>query len=266
MQYDAWTDTKRYDALSDSKKTAYKIAFKRLEPIHHMDIGDVRLEDLQPIVDSVATYYPARDVRQVLSHLFKPAVIDGRAAKNYAEYIDLPQTEKPQKDAFNLEEVNSLWGIYELDIFAGYILLMIYTGMALGELQNVKREYVDLDKHMIHNVGTKNELRKRTPIFVCSLIEPVLLALYEKSSDSERLLNHNEDVFYKKYYEVLESAKCRKLTPHCCRHTTATALAQADVHPAIIKTIMRHSKYQTTTEYTHIDADAMVKALDKILR
>jgi integrase len=263
-QYEAWTATKKYDSLSVSKKTAYRIAFTKLQPIHNMDIGDVRLEDIQPIIDCAETYYPARDIRQVLSHLFKPAVIDGRAEKNYAEYIDLPPKSSPVKDAFTAEEIIRLWERYETNQFVGFILLMIYTGMAFGELRNVRCSNIDFIGHVIKDVGTKNELRKKTPIFICPYIEPVLRALYDAVNGQGRLLSMGENSFYEQYYTALDHSGCRRLTPHCCRHTTATALAQSDVHPAVIKTIMRHSKYQTTTEYTHINADAMASALGKI--
>ena len=56
----------------------------------------------------------------------------------------------------------------------------------------------------------------------------------------------------------------RPLTPHCCRHTCATALAEDDVAPAIIKEILGHTNYQTTLGYTHISLAAKLEAVNKI--
>lgn len=265
MQYQAWEGSLKFTKLSKSKQTAYRIAYGRLTPIKNMPIGDIRLEDIQPIINGIGSYYPARDVKQVLSHLFKLAVVDGRADKNYADFIELPSMPKSKKDAFTAAEVKALWADYKTSPFTGYILLMIYTGMALGELQNVKRSNIKLQERQIIDVGTKNALRNSTPIFLADIIIPVVQHLYMLSASSEKLLNMNEDNFYAAYYATLERAGCRRLTPHCCRHTTATALAEAGIQPAIIKTIMRHSNYQTTTGYTHIDTQTMVNALNTML-
>ena len=75
----------------------------------------------------------------------------------------------------------------------------------------------------------------------------------------------NEPLFYESFYSTLQRAGCRRLPPICCRHTTATALAEAGVHPSVIKQIMRHRNYATTLNYTHIDIQPMLDALTLLL-
>ncbi len=261
-KYQTWTDSRDFTQLSKSKQCAYRIAFSKVEPLHLMQIGDIRREDIQKIVDTIDTYYPARDVRQVMSHLLQLAVIDGQTDKNYAETITLPEKEDPNKDAFTTEEIRALWKDYRAgNEFTGYELLMIYTGMATGELQHVDRDKIDFDLSIINEVGTKNELRKKFPVIICPFIMPVLKSLYLRSSNSKNLLNMSEPNFYDAHYATLQRAGCRRLPPNCCRHTTATALAEAGVHPSIIKKIMRHRNYATTLNYTHIDIQPMLDAL-----
>jgi integrase len=261
-KYQTWTDSRDFTQLSKSKQCAYRIAFGRLETLQLLQIGDICREDIQKIVDTVDTYYPARDVRQVMSHLLQLAVIDGQTDKNYAETITLPEKEDPEKDAFTAEEIRALWKDYHAgNEFSGYALLMIYTGMATGELQNVKRDKIDFDMSIINEVGTKNDIRKKSPVIICPFIMPILKALYLRSSKSKNLLNMDEPLFYEAFYATLQRAGCRRLPPNCCRHTTATALAEAGVHPSIIKQIMRHRNYATTLNYTHIDIQPMLDAL-----
>ena len=58
-------------ALSDSKQTAYKIAWKRLEDLAGKKIDKLTVAQLQAVInDECETYYPARDVKVLLSHLF----------------------------------------------------------------------------------------------------------------------------------------------------------------------------------------------------
>lgn len=55
-------------------------------------------------------------------------------------------------------------------------------------------------------------------------------------------------------------------TPHCCRHTYISLLAEADVDQRIIKKIIGHSGAMTLTEkvYTHFDMKELVDAINKI--
>ena len=55
-------------------------------------------------------------------------------------------------------------------------------------------------------------------------------------------------------------------TPHCCRHTCISMLAEAGVDQTIIKKVVGHSGAMTLTEkvYTHFDVQELVKAINKI--
>lgn len=55
-------------------------------------------------------------------------------------------------------------------------------------------------------------------------------------------------------------------TPHCCRHTCISMLAEAGVDQTIIKKIVGHSGAMTLTEkvYTHFDVKELVNAINKI--
>lgn len=55
-------------------------------------------------------------------------------------------------------------------------------------------------------------------------------------------------------------------TPHCCRHTCISLLAEAGVDQTIIKKIAGHSGAMSLTEkvYTHFDVQELVKAINQI--
>ena len=55
-------------------------------------------------------------------------------------------------------------------------------------------------------------------------------------------------------------------TPHCCRHTCISLLADAHVDQTIIKKIVGHSGAMTLTEkvYTHMDVNELIKAINMI--
>lgn len=75
----------------------------------------------------------------------------------------------------------------------------------------------------------------------------------------------HEKVFYNTFYATLERLSIIKLALHCCRHTKATALANADVAPAVIIAILGQEDYTTTLKnYTHIKLHEMLDAVNKI--
>jgi integrase len=55
-------------------------------------------------------------------------------------------------------------------------------------------------------------------------------------------------------------------TPHCCRHTCISMLADTHVDKTAIKKIVGHSGAMTLTEkvYAHLDINELVKAINLI--
>lgn len=261
-----WRETAE-STISKSKLVAYDIAFKKFSNrVLYSDIADLTFEDLQNNVsDAASTYYPARDMKTLLSHMYKRAMLNQYVAVNLAEYIVLPKLEEATQSAFAEEEVSNLWEDYaEGHIFTGYILLMIYTGMMPGELMIVTKDKIDWGNQQIAGAGMKTKKRKETPIILSDFIIPVLHTLCDAYPDKEKLLPMDEKVFRKKFAETLERTGCRPLKPYSCRHTTATALAANSVTPSVIKEIMRHAKFETTQRYIHVDTDATLQAVNNL--
>ncbi len=266
-----WTGYKNsdYKDLSQSKQTAYAIAWSRLEVLAARNMDELGISDLQDCIDNAtSTFYPARDMKAVLSHLFKRAVAEGHARTNLAEYIRLPKLEEKEMEPFTEEELRKLWDAYGAgDSFIGYILLMIYSGMMPGELFGLKKNMINWETHEIVGCGLKTKKRKETPIIFPAMIEPVLRDLVDQSkSRVDYVLCLNRDTFYGKWHETLNRVGIPDRAPYSCRHTTATALALGNNAPSVIQEVMRHTKFTTTQRYIHPtneSAHAAVDALSK---
>lgn len=77
--YNGW-EAADYQDLSKSKQTAFRIAWGKLNAIADREMDSITINDLQTVVDEKAqTYYPAKDMKTLLSHLFKRAVAEGHA-------------------------------------------------------------------------------------------------------------------------------------------------------------------------------------------
>lgn len=256
-----------YQDLSKSKQTAFKIAWEKLDQLAGKEIGKLTIDDLQSTINEKAsTYYPARDMKILLSHLYKRAVAEGNARTNLAEFIRLPSLEEKEMRPFTEDELKKLWTAYgNGDKFIGYILLMVYSGMMPGELFKLKPDMIDFEKCEIVGCGLKTKKRKETPIVFPDMIAPIIQRMVETSKARKGyVVGVNRDKFYKEYYAELKKLGVRELPPYSCRHTTATALALGNIAPSVIQEVMRHTKFSTTQRYIHPDSQAARDAVNQI--
>lgn len=266
--YKAWS-TSAMLKLSESKQCAYRIANNRLDAIRFLKVRDITIETLQTCIDTFGTsFYTKRDMKALLSHLYKRAVAQQEVFTNLAEYIVLPESAEEETVPFDENEVLTLWRVYsDGDVFAGYILLMLYTGMRPGELFKLKKGMISWDENRILGCGTKTKKGKEAPIVYPDFIAPVLHILCDQSqSKVGKVLCMNEDNFYKQFKQLKERCGIRpEVRPYSSRHYTGTALALQNISPSIIMDIMRHTDYATTLNYyTHIPTQTMVDSVNQL--
>lgn len=252
--------------ISTDKQRAYRIAYEKMAALHNTPISQLSVQDLRQIVeDKAKTYYPARDMKVVLSHLFELASVDGEANKDLPSYILLPKLEESAREPFTDLEQAALWKSYESgSADASIPLIMIYTGMMTGEMRRLSVDMIDLSARQINGVGLKTHVRKASAVFVPDAIVPLLEYWMERAVDG-KLFAIREMDFYARYYAALEAAGVRKLTPYSCRHTTATALAiNENVAPQTVRKIMRWSTTRMLDRYAHPSAEDAHAAINLI--
>ena len=267
---DLWEGYSKNDMLKlgENKQTAYKIARKRLEPVINRRIDTLTVEDLQRIInEQCSSYYTAKDVRDLLSNLYKRAMASNHSPvnQNLSKHLVLPDLKEREAEPFTETEVAAIWKAYnDGDIISGFTLLMIYTGMMPGELMNLKKSMVDLDSLEIRDAGIKTKVRKKAVIVFPPFLRPVMESLMDYSQKSAKLYPVNKDNFYEQYYASLEVAGTRKLPPYSCRHTFGTEIVKAGIHPAMVQKLLRHSNQKTQEKYTHLSAAEEHSTVDNI--
>ena len=259
--------------LSVDKQAAYKKARERLEPLISRQIDSLTIDDLQQTVNEKAkSYYTARDMKSLLSHLYQRAMASGGSTGtvtvNLSRFIVLPDLEEKAPEPFTEDEVNAMWRSWDDgNIFVGYLLLMIYTSMMPGELLACKTNMIDFDKHEIYGCGRKTKKRKETPIVFPEFISPVLEKLAEKStSKSGGLFGGDTKSFYDAYHTTTRALHIRDLPPYSCRHTTATEAVKKGVELPVVQQIMRHSKLTSTQRYIHVSTEAAHRGVNQLTK
>lgn len=221
---------------------------------------EVTLALMQAATDKALNTYNQRKAVKIVIHSVEAyAIKNGITDRRLAEYIELPEQTTPDKHPFTDEEVSKLWTAYNVgDEVAGALLIMIYTGMRFGEFSTIDPVNIHLSEGYLTG-GIKTEAGKADEILILPQIAPVI----EKLMLPVNRFAVSNTAFTKRMRAALDKAGCQQHTAHECRHTTATFLARAGVQPAIISDIMRHTNYQQTLAYTHIDRQTKLDALSK---
>lgn len=262
--YQVW-EKNELPKLSKDKQSAYKKARERLEPIIGRKIDSLTTADLQAVVNEQASsYYTARDIKTVLSHLYKKACADEFVRQNLSQYIVLPTLEEKEAVAFTSDEVKKMWTAFaDGDTFVGYLLLMIYSGMMPGELFACQKSMIDFDRCEIYGCGKKTKIRKSGVIVFADAVKPVLQTLCTLYN-GDKLYPHHLTEWYDAYHETTKRIGIRDLPPYSCRHTTGTEAAKQQLNAPTIQKIMRHSKITTTQRYIHLGSDDVHSAVNTL--
>jgi len=271
--YDEWS-SKAYQTLDRSTVNGYKACWKRIEKLADEPVRMIRTSHLQKIIDDMIEEGLGRSslekAKTLCGILLEIAVNDDIIKTNYARAIKLPPSRKPKKETFTDLEIRQVEKLaQEGDVWAGTVMILLYTGMRVGELVALTRFQIDPQNWVITG-GIKTDAGRDRPMPVHSRILPYVQYWY--NTGGPRLIHKDGKPisvnYYRKYcfYPALERAGItRHLTPHATRHTFATLLARAGVQPAHIQALMGHSDYSVTANtYTHPAIEELRRAIEAI--
>ena len=134
----------------------------------------------------------------------------------------------------------------------------------------MKKEHVHLNKHYFDVVSSKTESVVRK-VSISILVYPFFKNMYF-SSDNKYMFHtkDNQPFKYRNYYDsyfmpIMEQIDVN-LTPHCCRHTFVSLLAEANISQTYNKLIVGHKGAMSLNErvYTHIDMKELINAVNSI--
>ena len=273
--YNEWSKGK-YPTVSDSNVKGYTAAYKTCSNLYHKVFKDLKLIDLQTNIDTCGKNYPTlRKIKVLFNQLYDFAIKNDICNKDYSTFVDVVKYKKrnPNKydrNKFEKDEIDLIWK-QKGDKYYQIILMLLYNGVRISEFLDLKKENFHLDEQYFDVISSKTENRIRK-VPIADKVLPFYKAWYNAHPDSKYLI-HTEDgknFLYRNYYDsyfhpLMEQLNINR-TPHCCRHTCVSMLAEAGVDQTIIKKIVGHSGAMTLTEkvYTHFDVKELVNAINRI--
>lgn len=274
--YEKWSAAK-FPTISKSNVNGYQASYKLCSSLDDIVFRDLRLAHLQSVVDTCGKNYPTlKKLKSLFSQLYDYAMQNDLCMKDYAEYVNIAKfrdrnPNKRDRDKFTKEQIERLWTLID-DRYYQIVLMLIYNGCRIAEFLNLRKEHVHLDEQYFDVISSKTEngIRK---VPIPDKLLPYYKEWYE-SSPCEYLLHTPEGKHfdYRNYYDSYFTPLMEQLgmtqTPHCCRHTCISLLAEAEVDQTTIKKIVGHAGAMTLTErvYTHLDIEKLIEAVNRICK
>jgi len=274
-------DEGRYGLARKSDKT--KKDFMRTYDEHFQDIKKIYVKDLtiqdmqRPVDRSDKSINNLRFYKILLNSLFEYAISQQLIPKeaNLTSYIDLSNVSsgtKMKREAFSLQEIETLWGSLDKDEYVSVVLMLIYSGLRINELLKLKKENVYLeDRYMITGSKTDAGRDRRVPIAekVVRFYEYWMRRSNNEYLISVRLHRKNKPVgdvtFRNEYWKPLMAMLGMDHTPHDTRHTTAKLLATAEVDRRWVNQILGHAGSDLAeSTYTNLEVKPLLTAINKI--
>lgn len=272
--YERWS-AEHFPTVSDSNVKGYKAAFLLCADIAGRRFVDVKLDDLQAVADNSGKNYPTlRKYKVLVGLMYKYAVIHDIIPKerNTVEYINIKKAGNPNsinREPFTPAEVSHLWDSKEANVYYTVILMLIYTGVRVSELLDLKKADVDIEGRFFNILEAKTEAGIRT-VPIAEKVVPFFDYWYNLN-DCEYLLSTPEGShfeyrnYYDSYWKPLVELLNMKHRPHDTRHTCISFMAAAGVDERIIKKIVGHKGQGVTeTVYTHFQLEELKDAINRI--
>lgn len=224
----------------------------------------------------------------LLNSTFKRAVNRNLIKENPIEAYEFSKPKSSKKDkvirGFTIEEQKHLITILSTEtfIYKYQVLISLYTGMRMGEVNALTIEDIDLEKKLIHvnRTITKDENEKiilgdytKTKTGTRSIImNPFIEELFKEYLSTKYLPNKYNVLFYDFRSNKLISTSqvnlafkrlCKKynislgydVNQHMLRHTFATRCIESGMPAPIVSKIMGHADIKTTLNiYTDVFA------------
>lgn len=261
--FEGWKK-EHYSQLSKWGIQAYDVAYKKFTILYEKKFRDLRTADFQDVLDSIEGKTEAKKkAKQLLGQLSKWAMREEIATQNFAQFLRLESSSsKKPKEVFTDNEILKL----EEDgsETAKIILMLIYTGMRIGELFSLALS----DYHESYVIGGSKSEAGRDRVIPIRPEGKRYFEYFKEQATGELLLSgyigqKNAANFRRRdYYPLLKKLDIPQKSPHSTRHTYTSWAVKSGIPPEILQKILGHADYSTTANvYTHIDIETLVKAV-----
>ena len=272
--YERWSE-EHFQKISHSGIVSYTAAYRSCDRIGRMRVVDIKLDHLQQTMDDSGKNSPTlKTMKNLFGLMYDYAVVHEIVTPDKREMIRYLDTSKPgnpnkmDRKVFTHAEIDKLWSMKDANVYITVILIMIYSGVRISELLELRKEDVHLDERWFYVKEAKTAAGIRE-VPIAEKIVPFME--YWISRPCESLICSGADAplpyyaFRDNYWKAVMDILDMDHKPHDTRHTCISLLTEAGVDERIIRKIVGHKGQGVTeTVYTHLELPIKLEAISKI--
>jgi len=269
--YGKWSEEKFKKTNSKSTINGYNAAYNHSTDLYDTKFTEIKKPHMQSVIDQCEKGHGTlKKIKVLFNQLFKYALENDIVDKDYSKFVEIGENESEStRRPFTQDEIALLTNNVDRMDFIDTTLIMIYTGLRVGELLLIKTADIDIENRTMKG-GLKTAAGKNRIIPINKKILPYIAERKDKGHEFLIVNHENKQMKYWNYYEekwkiIMEQLEMPDHRPHDCRHTFATLMDNAGANKVSIKRIMGHASNDITDKvYTHKDIEELKKAVDLI--
>lgn len=251
--------------LAETTLQSYESAFNQAGKLHDMGIRDIKAIHLEDVMEMMKPHMKSV-FRNCMNHLYKYGMKHEIVDKNIAELISVStkNVEKKEKAPFTIEEINKVKAFHHP--WNDITIMLLYSGMRINELLEVKTENVNLEEKYIRGgKKTENGIDRIIPIH-----DEIFDLVKARYNEGHKYLITNEGkpfkyaTFRNKYWNRMNTILKMNHTPHDTRHTFVSFADKHQMNKVALKRIIGHTLSDMTDHYTHKDIEELREEINKI--
>ncbi len=226
-------------------------------------------------------------IHTTLHKALRAAVLDGLIPRNVCDAVKAPQNHRPEVTPFDQEQVKALLTAATGERLAALFVCAIHTGLRRSELLALRWSDVNLEagkltvQRSLAADGSFNPPKRKASRRTVRLTRAASEALrehrkrqLEEGTSGGGLVFTNKagnpvsgvNLYHRDWQRLLKRAGIEEdFTFHTCRHTFATALLRANVHPKQVQEALGHSTItQTLDTYSHLMPDMQQRVTEAL--
>lgn len=246
-------------AYSKSSRDGCRTGFKNLAPLHDRSIKDIKLDDLQSIIDDCPLKHASVEMMvHVLKQVYKYADAHELVDRDISKFIKIKRPDDDEHGvAFTEDELAILWDHRE-DPTIELLLIMCFAGYRIGSYKTLQ---VNLEERYFLG-GNKTKAGK-------DLCIPIHTGIYDlvkaRMSRHKHLLYVSTETYRQSLYEALARLNIPRHTPHDCKHTFSALCEKYGVNERDRKRMLGHAVGDITNDiYGHRNLEDLRAEIEKI--
>lgn len=266
------------DTFSKKYLSSVQLSFRKLiENIGNIKLTEITVKGTQSFLTEThqRTKRGAELYHRTLKAAFNRAIEWDYITTNPFIKVRLPRSYKSHPIFINISELEKIVANTQNNLVKDIFLTAFYSGMRLGEIVNMKWNWIDLNRGIItvlHDEGFVNKGKKDRIIPMVNAVKDIFLrqSIDKTNPNSGEFIftgisgiKFNEDYISRKFkIAVREANLSDKIHFHTLRHSFASNLVQKGVDLYVVKELLGHEDVRTTQIYSHLQSDNLFKAVN----